>query len=73
MQIEGQTTNNLFQIVLIKIIFFLHSRLSIIDLDERSNQPFEKDNLVIIFNGEIYNYIEIRKKLIKLGIFLNKL
>ena len=48
-------------------IFLLHSRLSIIDLDERSNQPFEKDNLVIIFNGEIYNYIEIRKKLIKLG------
>ena len=48
-------------------IFLLHSRLSIIDLDERSNQPFEKDNLVIIFNGEIYNYLEIRKKLIKLG------
>ena len=53
-------------------IFLLHSRLSIIDLDERSNQPFEKDNLVIIFNGEIYNYIEIRKKLIKLGHILKQ-
>ncbi len=48
-------------------VLFLHSRLSIIDLDERSNQPFEKDDLIIIFNGEIYNFLEIKKKLIKQG------
>ena len=47
-------------------VYLLHSRLSILDLDKRSNQPFLKENLVIIFNGEIYNYIEIRTKLIKL-------
>lgn len=44
-------------------IFLGHNRLAIIDLDSRSNQPFEFEHLVIVFNGEIYNYVEIRKKL----------
>ena len=48
-------------------IYLLHSRLSIIDLDERSNQPFKFDDFTIVFNGEIYNYIEIRDDLIKKG------
>ena len=40
-----------------------HVRLSIIDLDARSNQPFKfNDNISIVFNGEIYNYIELRKQ-----------
>ncbi len=47
-------------------IILLHQRLSIIDLDERSNQPFIKDNLVIIFNGEIYNYRELMEKLMSI-------
>ena len=47
----------------------LHSRLSIIDLDLRSNQPFSFENLCLIFNGEIYNYIELREELIKNGYF----
>ncbi len=47
---------------------FCASRLSIIDLNERSNQPFEDENGILIFNGEIYNYIEIKKKLKKEGI-----
>ena len=46
-------------------IFFLHSRLSIIDLKKRSNQPFYSDGIYIIFNGEIYNYVELRNLLIK--------
>tara|TARA_Y100000022_G_scaffold197516_1_gene206185 strand:- start:945 stop:1343 length:399 start_codon:yes stop_codon:yes gene_type:complete len=50
-----------------KNILLLHSRLSIIDLESRSNQPFSKDDLVLIFNGEIYNYLEIKKKLTNLG------
>lgn len=39
-----------------------HNRLSIIDLEASSNQPFvsEDGNLVLVFNGEIYNYREIR-------------
>lgn len=42
-----------------------HQRLSIIDLSERSNQPLEKDGLVIVFNGEIYNYQELKKQLLE--------
>lgn len=38
-----------------------HRRLSIIDLNSTSNQPMIFKNLVMIFNGEIYNYIELRK------------
>jgi len=45
-------------------IAFAHQRLSIIDLSEAANQPFHKYNLVIIFNGEIYNYKELQDKLI---------
>jgi asparagine synthase (glutamine-hydrolysing) len=44
-----------------------HRRLSIIDLSTSANQPMHYDGLHIIFNGEIYNYNEIREKLIKLG------
>jgi len=44
-------------------IHFLHSRLSIIDLDERANQPFSLGDYTIIFNGEIYNYVELKKDL----------
>lgn len=45
----------------------LHSRLSIIDLESRANQPFHYKNKVLIFNGEIYNYIEVRERLEKAG------
>jgi asparagine synthase (glutamine-hydrolysing) len=51
-----------------KSVYFLHSRLSIIDLDERANQPFTIDNCTLIFNGEIYNYVELREDLKKKGI-----
>ena len=42
-----------------------HNRLSIIDLSSNANQPFTSDdgNFVMVFNGEIYNYIELRKEL----------
>lgn len=36
-----------------------HTRLSIIDLNDEANQPMEFDNLIITFNGEIYNYREL--------------
>jgi asparagine synthase (glutamine-hydrolysing) len=39
-----------------------HLRLSIIDLNLCSNQPFEKDGSILVFNGEIYNYLELQKK-----------
>ena len=44
-----------------------HRRLSIIDLSTSANQPMHYDGMHIIFNGEIYNYNEIREELIKLG------
>ena len=48
-------------------IFLLHNRLSIIDIDKRSNQPMFSNcgNLILIFNGEIYNYLELKKLLVK--------
>lgn len=47
-----------------------HRRLSIIDLSEDSNQPFwnDNENLVIAYNGEIFNYQEIREELRKKGV-----
>lgn len=41
-----------------------HNRLSILDLNERSNQPFFSDDgrWVIIYNGEIYNYRELAQQ-----------
>ena len=44
-----------------------HLRLSIIDLDARSNQPMQRDDLWIVFNGEIYNFVELRAELETLG------
>ncbi|WP_411972654.1 asparagine synthase (glutamine-hydrolyzing) [Sphingobacterium sp. Lzh-3] len=48
-------------------IIFGHLRLSIIDLEARSNQPMSYENLLIIFNGEIYNYLSIKEELERLG------
>src|SRR5262245_16847644 len=49
-------------------VFFGHRRLSIIDLDERSNQPLKDGpDLAITFNGEIFNYVELRDELRALG------
>ena len=48
-------------------ITFGHLRLSILDLDPRSNQPMAHENLTIVFNGEIYNYNTIKKELQDLG------
>ena len=46
-------------------IGFGHRRLSIIDLDSRSNQPMFSNsrNTCIVFNGEIFNFHEIKKEL----------
>ena len=44
------------------------SRLKIIDIENKeSDQPFIFENIKLIFNGEIYNYLEIRKELESLG------
>lgn len=38
---------------------FGHTRLAIIDLDNEANQPMVFDGILIVFNGEIYNYQEL--------------
>jgi asparagine synthase (glutamine-hydrolysing) len=48
-------------------VAFAHRRLSIVDLSPLGHQPMSRDGLWITYNGEIYNYIEIRKDLINLG------
>ena len=42
-----------------------HTRLSIIDLSERGNQPMHSacERFVTVHNGEIYNYVELRRQL----------
>ncbi|WP_183564185.1 asparagine synthase (glutamine-hydrolyzing) [Mucilaginibacter sp. SP1R1] len=44
-----------------------HNRLAIVDLDTRSNQPFTYGSLKVVFNGEIYNYKQLRSRLRTLG------
>ena len=58
----GDNTSYLF---LEKHIFLGHQRLSIIDISSHANQPLHsKDGLVsIVFNGEIYNYSNLQRKL----------
>lgn len=51
-------------------VVLLHSRLSIIDMDGRANQPFSISDCTVIFNGEIYNYLELRQSLKEKGIEL---
>lgn len=41
---------------------FGHTRLAIIDLDKEANQPMVFDDILIVFNGEIYNYQELIQK-----------
>ena len=42
---------------------FGHRRLSIIDLSAAADQPLSKDGLTLIYNGELYNYRELRAEL----------
>ena len=48
-----------------KFLYFSHQRLSILDLSSKANQPMihEETGSAIIFNGEIYNYLELKDDL----------
>ena len=52
------------------LIGLAHRRLTIIDLTNEGDQPFHSNNdrYVIVFNGEIYNYLELRENLISQGV-----
>ena len=49
------------------LLGFGHTRLSILDLSNSGAQPMKKHNFILTFNGEIYNFTEIREELILLG------
>lgn len=49
------------------VIWFGHKRLSIQDLSAAGNQPLEYDGLLLIYNGEIYNFKELRSELAEFG------
>ena len=53
------------------IIGFGHKRLSIIDLSQAGKQPMTLNHLHITYNGEIYNYQEIKNELLELGHHFN--
>jgi len=44
-----------------------HTRLAIIDTSEEASQPFAYEHLLVVLNGEIYNYTELRAELKTLG------
>ena len=44
-----------------------HVRLSILDLSKNGHQPMSYKNLVMVYNGEVYNFKEIKKELQELG------
>jgi asparagine synthase (glutamine-hydrolysing) len=48
-------------------IGLLHTRLSIIDLSSLGAQPYRFNNLVLVYNGELYNYKEVRDELLAHG------
>lgn len=45
------------------ILGFGHRRLSILDLSDAGHQPMERDGVTIVYNGEIYNYVELTTEL----------
>jgi len=48
-------------------VYLFHSRLNIVDLTNKANQPFIINNYLVIFNGEIYNFKKLKSELIKKG------
>ncbi len=49
-------------------VCFGHRRLAILDLSELGHQPLKIDNYIITYNGEIYNYLELRVELESIGV-----
>jgi len=59
---KKESSDNIFD------VFFGHRRLSIIDLSDAADQPFTTNGEVwIVYNGEVFNYIELREELRERG------
>lgn len=48
-------------------LYLLHARLSIIDPDSRARQPFTNGGDALCYNGEVYNSLELRRRLAASG------
>ena len=48
-------------------VYLLSSRLKIIDLEDRANQPVRDGSRVLVYNGELYNYLELKRQLSSQG------
>jgi asparagine synthase (glutamine-hydrolysing) len=64
-QLKHITSINDYELVM------AHRRLSIIDLSTAGHQPFTIGKYVVVYNGEIYNYLELRAELECLGVEFN--
>lgn len=64
---RGPDASGIFKKKIKNNLLLVHTRLSIIDLNKNSSQPFSDDVGTIIFNGMIYNYLELKKHLEKKG------
>ena len=53
--------------IILDKLFLGSTRLKILDLDNRSNMPMSDDQNILLFNGEIYNYKDLKNRLISLG------
>ena len=53
--------------------YLVHTRLSIIDISDAGKQPMEKYNKVLVFNGEIYNFLELKNELQSYGYVFSSL
>jgi asparagine synthase (glutamine-hydrolysing) len=50
-----------------RTMWFGHARLSILDVTSASNQPFKRGDLTLAYNGELWNYVQLRDELCALG------
>lgn len=50
-----------------KSCFLGHTRLAIVGVEPQSNQPFHFDSLTVVYNGEVFNFLELREELRKVG------
>ena len=65
---RGPDSKNFYKLnIRDKSLYLFHSRLKIIDLSNKANQPFFYKGNILVYNGEIYNHLDIKKKLLQLG------
>ncbi len=64
--------NSIAEIHAANTVFFGHRRLSIIDLSDAGNQPMTCEQATIIYNGEVYNFEELRETYLKDVTFRSK-